>query len=107
MLGTQKPPISTPHPSDRPMTTDRHSPASRSTIALDGIDTASLQRIVDIDPAALEKIVWAIATAQKQLRSKRSLTGLAAARRRGQKLGRPLAMSEAEIAVARRMMIAG
>jgi hypothetical protein len=87
------------------MTTDRAPPAR--TIALDGIDTASLQRIVDIDPAALEKIVWAIATAQKQLRSQRSLTGLAAARRRGQKLGRPLAMSEAEIATARRMMIAG
>jgi len=87
------------------MTTDRAPPAR--IVSLDGIDTASLRQIVDIDPAALEKIVWAIATAQKQLRSKRSLTGLAAARRRGQKLGRPLAMSEAQIVVARRMMIAG
>lgn len=87
------------------MTTDRAPPAR--TVSLDGIDTASLQRIVDIDPTALEKIVWAIATAQKQLRSKRSLTGLEAARRRGQKLGRPLAMSEAQIAAARRLMIAG
>jgi len=89
------------------MTIDRAPPSSHSTASLDGIDTASLQRIVDIDPAALEKIVWAIATAQKQLRSQRSLSGLAAARRRGQKLGRPLAMSEAQIAIARRMMIAG
>src|ERR1700722_5907373 len=89
------------------MTIDRAPPSSHSTASLDGIDTASLQRIVDIDPDALEKIVWAIATAQKQLRSQRSLSGLAAARRRGQKLGRPRAMNDAQIALARRMMIEG
>jgi len=85
------------------MITERPPPA----ISLDGIDTTSLQRIADIDPLALEKIVTAIATAQKKLRSQRSLTGLAAARRRGQKLGRPLAMSNTQIALARRMMIEG
>jgi DNA invertase Pin-like site-specific DNA recombinase len=89
------------------MITDRAPPARRSTVSLDGIDTASLQRIVDIDPVALQKIVMAIAAAQKTLRSKRSLTGLAAARRRGQKLGRPRAMNDTEIALARRMMIDG
>lgn len=89
------------------MISDRATPASRSTLSLDGIDAASLQKITDIDPTELQKIVTAIAAAQKTLRSKRSLSGLAAARRRGQKLGRPLAMSEAQIAIARRMMIAG
>ena len=87
------------------MTTDRAPPAR--TIALDGIDTTSLQRIADIDPIALEKIVTAIATAQKTLRSQRSVAGLAAARSRGQKLGRPRSMSEEQIARARHMMIEG
>ena len=87
------------------MIADRAPPAT--TVSLDGIDTASLQRIVDIDPVALEKILTAIASAQKTLRSRRSLTGLATARRRGQKLGRPPAMSNTQIARARRMMIEG
>jgi hypothetical protein len=45
------------------MISDRAPPASRSAVSLDGIDADSLQRITNIDPIALEKIVTAIATA--------------------------------------------
>ena len=89
------------------MIADRAPPAKASTITVAGVDTASLQKITDIDPAELQKILTAIAATQKALRSKRSRTGLAAAKRRGQKLGRPPAMNEAQTALARRMMIEG
>lgn len=89
------------------MIADRAPRTRHSTLCLDGIDTTSLQRIADIDPVALEKIVTAIAAALKKLRSQRSVAGLAAARKRGQKLGRPPAMSNTQIARARRMMIEG
>jgi|CZKX01.1.fsa_nt_gi DNA invertase Pin-like site-specific DNA recombinase len=89
------------------MTTDREPPATRPTVSLEGIDPASLRQIVDIDPVSLQKIVTAIATVQKTLRSERSRTGIAAARRRGQKLGRPRAMTEKQIETARRLMTNG
>jgi DNA invertase Pin-like site-specific DNA recombinase len=89
------------------MITDREPRALQSDSGIEGIDTASLQQIVDIDSASLQKIVTAIAAAQKTLRSERSVTGLAAAKRRGQKLGRPLLMTEAQTALARRLLANG
>jgi DNA invertase Pin-like site-specific DNA recombinase len=89
------------------MITDREPRALQSATGIEGIDTASLQQIVDIDSASLQKIVTAIAAAQKTLRSERSLTGLAAAKQRGQKLGRPRAMTEAQTALARRLLANG
>lgn len=86
------------------MVTDRAPPDPRLKIGPEGIDPASLQEIVDIDPASLQRIVAAIVGAQRTLRSECTRAGLATARQRGQKLGRPLALSETEIAVARRMM---
>ena len=89
------------------MITDRAPPATQPAASLEGIDTASLQQIVDIDPASLQKIVTAIAEAQRTLRSERTLAGLATARQRSQTLGRPRALSKAQIAFARRMMVKG
>jgi DNA invertase Pin-like site-specific DNA recombinase len=89
------------------MITDREPRALQSDSGIEGIDTASLQQIVDIDSASLRKIVTAIAAAQKTLRSERSVTGLAAAKRRGQKLGRPPLMAEAQTALARRLLANG
>jgi trimeric autotransporter adhesin len=89
------------------MGTDREPQALPPATSLEGIDPASLREIVDVDPVSLQKIFAAIAAAQKALRSERSRTGLVAARRRGQRLGRPRAMTEAQIALARRMMAEG
>jgi hypothetical protein len=38
------------------MITDRVPPATQPALSLEGIDTASLQQIVDIDSASLQKI---------------------------------------------------
>src|ERR1700685_1814170 len=89
------------------MGTDREPQALQWASSLEGIDPASLREIVDVDPVSLQKIVTAIAAAQKALRSERSRTGLVAARQRGQRLGRPRAMTETQIALARRMMAEG
>ena len=86
------------------MVTDRAPPDSRLKIGPEGIDVASLQEIANIDSASLQKLVTAIVAAQRTLRSECTRAGLATARQRGQKLGRPLALSEAAIAIARRMM---
>jgi len=76
-------------------------------IGPEGIDPASLQEIVDLDPASLQRIVTAIVGAQRTLRSERVRAGLATARQRSQKLGRPRALTETQIALARRMMVGG
>jgi DNA invertase Pin-like site-specific DNA recombinase len=89
------------------MVTDRVPPDSRLKIGPEGIDVASLQEIVDIDSASLKKLVTAIVGAQRTLRSECTRAGLATARQRGQKLGRPRALSDPQIALARRMMIKG
>src|ERR1700733_1749708 len=86
------------------MVTDRAPPATQPAASLEGIDTASLRQIVDIDPASLQKIVTAIAEAQRTMRSERTRVGLETARQRSQKLGRPCALTKAQIAIARRMM---
>ena len=86
------------------MVTDRAPPDSRLKIGPEGIDVVSLQEIANIDSASLQKLVTAIVAAQRTLRSECTRAGLATARQRGQKLGRPLALSEPEIAIARRMM---
>jgi DNA invertase Pin-like site-specific DNA recombinase len=89
------------------MVTERAPPDPRLKIGPEGIDPASLQEIVDIDPASLQRIVAAIVGAQRTLRSERTRAGLATARQRSQKLGRPRALSEPQIALARRMMVGG
>ena len=86
------------------MINDREPTATQRAPSLEGIDLASLRQIVDIDSDSLQKLVMAIVAAQKTLRSRRSRTGLEAARQRGQKLGRPRAMTEAQIALARRLL---
>ena len=99
-----------PHPSDRPMVTDRAPPDPRLKMGPEGIDCASLQEIVDIDPASLQRIVTALVAAQRTLRSERTRAGLATARQRGQRLGRPCgscALSETQIALARQMLVEG
>ena len=89
---------------DREPTATTHQPP----MSLHGVDAPSLHRqIVDIDADSLNKIVAGIADAQKTTRRERTRTGLAAARGRGQKLGRPCAMTEERIAFARRMLAEG
>jgi DNA invertase Pin-like site-specific DNA recombinase len=89
------------------MVTDREPPDSPLKIAPEGIDCASLQEIVDIDPASLQKILTALLAAQRTLHSERTRAGLATARQRSRKLGRPRALTETQIALARRMIIDG
>lgn len=89
------------------MTKDRAPPASRSSMRTEAIDLASLREIVDIDPASLQKIVAAIKAAEWALRSEQTRAGIAAARQRGQRLGRRPALTESQIALARRMMVEG
>jgi DNA invertase Pin-like site-specific DNA recombinase len=89
------------------MITDRAPPATQPALSLEGINAASLQQLVGIDSSSLQKILLAIADAQKTLRSERSREAVANARKRGQKLGRPRAMNEAQIALAHRMLANG
>src|ERR1017187_1978399 len=82
-------------------------PAPQLKIAPEGIDPAVLKEIGDIDPALLQKIVTAIVAAQKALDSEYRRAYLAAARQRGQRLGGPRALTETQIACARRMLADG
>src|ERR1017187_4636883 len=82
-------------------------PAPQLKIAPEGIDPAVLKEVGDIDPALLQKIVTAIVAAQKALDSEYRRAYLAAARQRGQRLGGPRALTETQIACARRMLADG
>jgi site-specific recombinase XerD/DNA invertase Pin-like site-specific DNA recombinase len=77
---------------------------TRPATGLEDIDLASLQDIVNIDQASLQKIIAAILDYQ---RSERWRKRAATARRRGQKLGGQSALTESEIALALRMRADG
>jgi DNA-binding NarL/FixJ family response regulator len=66
-------------------------------VGLEGIDTASLREIVDIDPVSLQKIVAAIAAAHWTLRSERKIVR--------PESRSPAPMNDAQTALARQMVV--
>ena len=66
-------------------------------VGLEGIDTASLREIVDIDPVSLQKIVAAIAAAQWTLHNERKIV-------RAESRS-PAPMNDAQTALARQMVV--